>query len=325
MAHPILDRSPYAWHLQEAVDLFEALVASIPQQAEIAQLYAQAGGDPSVLNTAQAPRRLWNDALELLVQQEALRRFCKHVLPGVQRLKRAAGFQAALKAVVDLTAERKVIARIQMVASPSLRDLIDRLKTDPALRVLLVRDDLGTEASQARDLFVAAAAERGAHAVYLYEPIIALVDDVVENLFWALDAGDRIPPRDTSTPVWYATVCRTLGSIASEKGTQLWIAIDLGAVSEAPEIAEFCERFVQYMPNPAFGNWFRLMLIRYPDGSVPARWVQDVWHEYSSSGMEVDQPDVGTEVDLQDLADYLGQHAAAPDGTVWTIRLTRAG
>ena len=100
MRHPIFDCSAYPWARPEAVHLFEMLVVSIPQPAEIAQYYARAGGEAGSLNTAQAARALWGQALELLAQGHALRRLCEEVLPGVHRLANATEFQAALRAVV---------------------------------------------------------------------------------------------------------------------------------------------------------------------------------------------------------------------------------
>jgi hypothetical protein len=301
------------------VDLHEALVASIPHQAEIAQLYAQAGGDPSVLNSAQATRYLWAEALNLLAQQEALRRLCEEVLPGIRRLQSAPRFQAALKAVIDAPPgdQRKLIAQVGMVDSLPLRDLVDMLKADPVLRVLLVRDRRKTVQARPRDMFIAGAREQGALAIYLFEPVVATVDDVVCELFHALGAGDRIPPRNTTSAAWFATVCRTLAGVVSETERPLWIAVDdVGAVADDgaplldPEITAFWDHFVLQMASPAFGKWFRLLLIHWPEGPVPTRWLQEVWREYRLTDAEVG---------LQDIVDYLREWARAQDGVVFSL------
>ena len=314
MAHPILDRSSYAWDRQEAKELFDVLVASIPSQSEIGQLYAQAGGAPGMLDTGQAAQSVWTDALDLLAQQEKLRRLCEEVLPGIQRFQNAPLFQAALKAVIDAVpiADRKIIAGVPVVDRQPLRGLVDRLKSDAALRVLLVRGDPKTGKTHGRHVFLAGAEDAGAKALYLPAEVIATVDDLVRELFGALDPEYEVPARDTTESAWYRTVCQKLGSVAGKQGKRLWIAIDdLGAAADPdgaplldPEVAKFCGQFVLHMANPAFGSWFRLMLIHYPDGPVPTRWLQEVWRE--------DRPS-GAEGDVQDIVDYLREWAAEQD------------
>ena len=59
------------------------------------------------------------------------------------------------------------------------------------------------------------------------------------------------------------------------------------------------------MASPAFAKWFRLMLIHYPDGPVPTRWLQEVWREDRPRGDEGNQ---------QDVKDYLSDWAEEQDG-----------
>jgi hypothetical protein len=101
MAHPIFDRSTYAWERREAVDLYELLCDTIDQQSEIAMLYAQAGGELAKLHTGQAPAAIWRDALGLLAMRRALRNLCVDVLPSQRRFIRNQRFQATVRAVVD--------------------------------------------------------------------------------------------------------------------------------------------------------------------------------------------------------------------------------
>ena len=50
------------------------------------------------------------------------------------------------------------------------------------------------------------------------------------------------------------------------------------------------------MVSPQFRRWFRLMLINYPDGSVPTRWKRDFWREDRTRVSDIQQKHV---------ADYL--------------------
>jgi hypothetical protein len=103
-------------------------------------------------------------------------------------------------------------------------------------------------------------------------------------------------------------------TIASDKKQQLWVAIDdLGGENEPdgaplldPQIAAFAGQFVLNMANPAFGQWFRLMLIHYPDGPVPTRWLREVWDE--------DRP-TDADVTEEDVQEYLRDWAAEQDRT----------
>jgi hypothetical protein len=237
------------------------------------------------------------------------------VLPGVQRLEHAEAFQAALRDVVDAVpaAERKIISGVPVLDREPLRNLVTTLQSDAAVRVLLVRGAPKTGKTHGRYVFEAAAEDTGAKPVYMYAETVATVDHVVEELFGALGAADEVPPRDTTSHAWYMTVCRKLGYVAGQKNQRLWVAVDdLGAASDEdgaplldPEITRFCGQFVAHMANPAFGRWFRLMLIHYPDGPVPTRWLRDVWREDRPRGDEGDQ---------QDVDDYLRDWAAAQDG-----------
>ena len=314
--HPIFDRSTFAWERTEVKAFFALLVGSVSQLPEIRQLYAQAGGEPAALNTAQAPRDVWADALDLLAGARALRELFEEVLPGVKRLEGAEDFQAALRAVVDAipSTQRRIISGKPVLDRQPLRALVTTLQSEESLRVLLVRGDPKTGKTYGRYVFHAAAADSGATAVYLYAPMVATVDQVIAELFSALHADDEIPPKDTSPPAWYAAVCRKLGRVAADKNAHLWIAVDdLGAASEddgAPlldkEITKFCQQFVYHIANPSFGQWFRLMLIDYPAEPVPTRWIRDVWAE--------DTP-TSADVQAQDVQDYLRDWAASQDRT----------
>ncbi|MGO9902763.1 MAG: hypothetical protein ACLP0J_24435 [Solirubrobacteraceae bacterium] len=59
------------------------------------------------------------------------------------------------------------------------------------------------------------------------------------------------------------------------------------------------------MVNPAYREWFRLMLIHYPEEGVPTRWVRDVWEEDRTAHADIQQSDV--EDYLRDWAAVQGQ------------------
>jgi hypothetical protein len=310
MAHPIFDRTTYPFDRPEAKALYETLIDVVPQPKEIVEVFVSAGGESGSLLTPQAPRDLWRDALNGLAAANGIRKLCMEVLPGIHRLKQQTLLTNAIAAVVAAVpmAERRVIDGVPVLDRQPLRDMVASLESDLALRVLLVRGGPKTGKTHGRLVFLAAAEEAGAASVYLYAPQVATVADVIWYLFDALDAADELPECDTTGPAWYAEVCRRLGTVARRRERVLWVAIDDLAASEDgaplldPEIAAFCQQFVLQMPNPAFGKWFRLMLIHYPDGAVPTRWLRDVWAE--------DRPEVGS-VQQEHVEAFLLEWAAA--------------
>ena len=46
--------------------------------------------------------------------------------------------------------------------------------------------------------------------------------------------------------------------------------------------------------HPAFRQWFRLMLIHYPEGPVPTKWASEFWVEERTSAEDIKQEHVVT-------------------------------
>lgn len=178
----------------------------------------------------------------------------------------------------------------------ALREKLALLESDTNLaKVLLVRGSPQSGKSHGHFLFENLAQHRGAQCVYLCDGIVATVDEVITQLFSALDASKEIPPRNTTADAWYKAVCVKLQEVASSKGQPLWITIDdLGPGQDGgplldPEIRRFCEQFALNMMNPAFRKWFRLMLIHYPDGPVPTKWKHEFWEEDRTNSADIQQ------------------------------------
>lgn len=314
MPHPIFDRSSYPWDRPEASALRDRLVAAMPDQKEVATVYQQAGGQPGALNTGQAPAGLWNEALNLLAQAGALRKLCQQTLPSVTRLQGNSDLHDAIAAVLGA---RPAVAATIITGEPvldrqRLRLMVASLQSGSAARVLVVRGERHSGKSHGRHIFLSAAADCGAEAVYLYEPLVVNVEQAIRRLFRAFGAETRIPPRDTTQAAWYEAVCGALHDVAQGCGRQLWVAVDdLGVADDEgtplldPEIASFCNQFVLELGNPSFGRWFRLMLIHYPEPPLPTRWLRDIWLEDRTTADDVQQ---------EHVEEYL-RELAAGDGT----------
>jgi hypothetical protein len=65
-------------------------------------------------------------------------------------------------------------------------------------------------------------------------------------------------------------------------------------------VRRFFEQFALFMANPAFAQWFRLVLIEYPRGPVPTKWKKGFW---------VDEDTNQSPPQSNDLAEFLLQWA----------------
>ncbi len=114
-----------------------------------------------------------------------------------------------------------------------------------------------------------------------------------------------MPPRLETEEAWFKKVCLKLQDVARKKQMVTWVVVDdLGEYLEGPRldpmIRRFFDQFALSTANPAFSRWFRLVLLDYPDGTVPTKW-RSVWLE--------DRPDEN-EVDADVVKEYLLQWAA---------------
>jgi hypothetical protein len=299
MAHPFFNATKYPLHRPEAVFLLETLSEAISNQGVINTTYEKCGPGLPALFLGQAAPLVWTEALQNLTAFGFLRK----LLDLVQAQFRHS--DTVLKAVRDVvnaqTAEEiKIISDDVLVLDRAvLRNRLKELVSDAnPIKVLLVRGAPQTGKSHGRYIFERFANDQGAPSVYLYPEIIVTVQDVIEQLFSALQASDEIPDAFTTDDAWYQKVCVKLMEVASKKKQKLWIAVDdLGPGTDgAPlmdkEVRKFCERFAANMLNPIFRNSFRLMLIHYPEGSTPTKWRRDFWTEDRTSEADVQKKDV---------------------------------
>jgi hypothetical protein len=201
--------------------------------------------------------------------------------------------------------------RITVDRATLRQQLLQLAVEDAPVKVLLVRGGPNTGKSWSRHLFERASKDRGADMTYLFNGTIGSVEELVRKLFSRLRASERVPEQDTTDPGYYQHVCDRLAEEAARYGRPLWIAVDdLGPGPDGmtpimdPKIREFFEQFALNLLDPAVHRWFRLLLIHYPDGKVPAQWERELWEE--------DRPDPG-DVRPEDVAAVLREWAASHD------------
>jgi hypothetical protein len=283
------------------MELHTVLTLAIKTPNEIDLLYEKSSAAAPPLALNQPPKLIWKEALDNLAVAGALRELCDLLLEELKNKDARKAIEDVLNAVpaVDLQFVPDSVAVLDRV---ELRSSLTNLESEASsVRVLLVRGGPKTGKSQGRFLFERAAKDCGAKVVYLFEGIVVTVDDVVRQLFSALEATSEIPDRGSTTrEAWYQAVCVQLQEVAARKKQKMWIAVDdLGPGPGEPpaplldrEIREFCEQFALNMPNPLFADWFRLMLIHYPEGDVPTRWKHEFWGEDRTSEADIQQTHV---------------------------------
>jgi hypothetical protein len=282
MSHPFFDAHVFPWERKEALPLYDMLVEVIDDTDEIVMLYVHAGGKRAALDVKQAAAVLWSDVLETLGSGQRLEALCRR-LKAVPRLKQNAAFHALVDAVVNARAEmerQRFAPNVLVLDRAPLRDRLKLLAPASApLRVLLVRGPPKTGKSWAKHVFQAAARDHGAADFYVYGGMVSTVGELIDELFAAIGAPPCTTDLDDSTDqASYGAVCRELQRAVMATKQPLWIAIDDVRDLDDP-IREFCDQMAARMRTSAFAAWFRLMLINYPDRTLPTTWTPEIWDE----------------------------------------------
>jgi hypothetical protein len=283
--HPFAGGLPYPWDRPEAMALYHVLRQNVVAPNEIVMLVQTAAPDAPALNLNQPPDGVWRDALGAVSLAGGLLALCEQLAANRGRV---AVVQAA-RAVLD--AKPAVRRRMDsgghlVVDRDELRGHLEELALDGSLvKVVLVRGEPRSGKTWSRLLFERAARDRGAKAVYLRSGMIATVGQVVEKLFLTLGAPELVPETDTTDGAWFQKVCMRLPLAAENRERRLWIAVDDlgygpdGASLMDDDVRTFFQQLALNLADPATHEWFRLLLINYPDGEVPTGWDDNVWKE----------------------------------------------
>jgi hypothetical protein len=183
--------------------------------------------------------------------------------------------------------------------------------TDSPVTVLLVRGDSSSGKTWTKHVVEEQASALGQGCIYLCDGLVGTVGDTLDLIFGVF--GGSPPPKLTTDAAWFRKACIDMLVLAANSKRKYWlVADDLGVTSEGPRldplIRQFFDQAALNMLNPAFAEWFRLVLIDYPDGPVPTKW-KGFWVE--------DRP---AESDLQSaaVAQFLLRWAARKKGKVLT-------
>jgi hypothetical protein len=287
--HPFFDALQYPWPREDARAFHRALHTVVDRVQEINLLYQQAGATKP-LTPQLAPDLAWAEILNNVTKERCLSTLCTVVLSGAAYVN----VHLAAAAIRDAEGIRRIVlpGDIVFLDRKGLRAELETLSQPGASRVLLVRGESGVGKSWTQELIKTIAADRGDSNLYLFEGMVSNVSEVVEQLFAALGDSSRVPTKNETEPAWYRRVCLKLQELALEKNRFLWVvADDLGEYDGAPrldrDIRAFFNQFALNLANPVFAQWFRLILIDYPEGPVPTKW--RAWSEDRPSEQHVDK------------------------------------
>jgi hypothetical protein len=220
--HPIFDRPGYPWDRPEAIELHRVLRVGITVPARIELLYRKySPPDAPGLSSPASADVMWQEALQNMHAEGVLRTFAHGLL---KDYRRNAAVVAAVTAV--LNAEPRVDqltvtddGSLVILDRKKLRQFTKQLASPMSpLKVILVRGDSSSGKSHGRYLFDLSATDENAQSVYICDGMVGALDDVVRELFGALNAQSKIPPVDETDSGYHAKVWSTLREVAPRPG-----------------------------------------------------------------------------------------------------------
>lgn len=285
MPHPFFDAVRFPWHRDEAQAVHKALYQAVGQPPGFAALYAHCGPNLKPLTPGLAADDAWHEILDYLTFARRLDTLCQTVL-GMVNLLAVHPAITAIQNARDLLIDEPTLPNdLVFVDRKPLRLELQKLVSVTASQgVLLVRGPSGSGKSWTELLVADLATSLGARCIYIFEGLVSTVDEVVAQLFTLLDEPQAVPPRLETEDAWFRKVCLDLQALGQKHEVVSWIiADDLGSDANGPRldpmIRRFFDQFALTMANPAFAQWFRLVLLDYPEGDVPTKWKANVWVE----------------------------------------------
>lgn len=291
MLHPFFDVGAFPLGRPEGQALYTRLYSSINTAPQIKLLYGMSGDDLLPLNLIVPIPQIWMEALENLTRARRLRQFCT-VIRADTNFAALHQYVQAIEDAKDLIAEPTLSDELIFIDRLPLRNELRRVATGDRIGVLLVRGASGAGKSWTRTLVQDVAKSVGARCISVFEGSVATVEETIEALFTGLGQNDLVPEQLESEDAWFRRACSKLHAAAQKSGKVTWIvADDLGEYDTGPRldrmIRRFFDQFALNMGNAAFREWFRLVLLDYPEVPLPTKWQKDVWVEDRPSETDV--------------------------------------
>lgn len=307
MEHPFFNAIAFPWHRPEAQTLHEILAQRINKKAEIELLYRKSQNSLPSLNLDVTPKLLWAEVLENLTKSKGLEAFC-NLLKNED--PQTAGIIQLIENATPASEVKIFNDHIFILDCENHRQAISDCTSDLIAKVLLIRGGAKSGKSHCRYILEEIARQKNVTVVYLSSDMIATLEEAIVSICSALGTStDRIPPQLSTDDAWYRTVCMKLQEIATAQKKKIWIVVDDLGYNEKdggplldPKIRMFFEQFALYFMNPAFKEYFRLMLINYAEQNVPSKWKAEMWAEERTDEKHIQKSHI------EDFIKYWTQH-----------------
>lgn len=322
MPHPFFDAKDFPFNRPEAKKLLEVLVNTYSKVQEIEAVVQDLIGNRQwvLVNSGQPPYFVWRASLPVLHRNQAIRPLCDLLL-GLDGIH--ASYVEDVKAVLNAT----FITQAKTVISDRLF-LLDRIHVHAKLalladeqaleKVLLIRGGKSSGKSHCRYLMQRRAEEAGADFIYIPAGKVTNARETIDQLYSHFNKMNEVPPMDESLTAWYKKVCLRLKEIAATQPDEirkpLWIAMDdLGFDEQLrpilpDDVRLFFNQFALNMDTKGYSQWFRLMLINYPD-EIPAEWPDSFW-------TDIDQPIAEDDIQASDVVECLQAWATSQNRAI---------
>jgi hypothetical protein len=301
MAHPFFGGGDYPWHLLVAREFHAALSGLFNAPGQIDVLYKGCGADLPSLYLTQKADLIWHEALIALAPRGGIEKLVDSVRTQFQK---TSVNSKILQDVVDTEDPREAVVypdgMLVLDRKPFRAQLSELELQQGSKGVLLVRGGRSSGKTWSRFVFQGMAQARGAEPIYLCEGLIVTVEDTVDTILAALGTSlsKELSEKNTTDSAWYVAACNRIQAAAVRRQKQVWIAVDdLGPATDGvpkldTAIKDFFDQFALRMVNPTFQQWFRLLLIDYPEGRVSTRWKKGYWAEDRANEADVQLADV---------------------------------
>jgi hypothetical protein len=274
VAHLFFDSPTFPWYVLEARALHRLLYELIRDARDI-DLIRQSCG-PNVLPVGREdPKLMWQALLDNVATVRALRE-----LDRVLRERNSPSIVEALDkliAAVSMDPVNWIMDEPIFVNRVVLRKALAQLASPQTVKqVLVVRGDRLSGKSWTKHIIQYYADITGQGCTYLCEGLVTTVDEAVG--FMLAELGGQVPPRLSTESAWYRSVAQEMMKCAGLRQRGSWIIMDdLGIGPDGtpvldPAVRSLFEQLAVQTLNPAFGRWFRLVLIAYPDVPLPSKW-----------------------------------------------------
>lgn len=299
MEHPFFDSTSYPWSRPDAKKFFEVIRVAEKTIGHIQLAYDQSASELPALTPASSDL-LWREVLNNLASRNSLRPLCEWIK------NKFANNLAIIKAVTDLeqaksAGEIRIFDKNIFILDCDLhRQAISKITSDSSSKVLLIRGNPKSGKSHCRYIFESIAREKNITVAYLYDGNISTVEGAITYIFSTLGhSADKIPRTDdTTSEAWYKEVCVKLKELATVEKKKLWIVVDDlgyvdGDINKGPilekSIRRFFEQFTLFILDPSFMQFFRLLMINYPEENIPTKWKSQMWADVKTNENDIQQ------------------------------------